>query len=72
VRVMLAKPDILLLDDPVSALEESDAACLFGVLRRRLPHAIVISIGRAGALRAHHDRVFELKGNRTADAPVTT
>ena len=72
VRVMLAKPDILLLDDPVSALEEDDAACLFGVLRRRLPHAIVISIGRADALQAHHDRVFELRGSRSTNAPANT
>jgi putative ATP-binding cassette transporter len=72
VRAMLAKPDILLLDDPVSALEDGDAAALFGVLRRRLPHTIVISIGRAGALQAHHDRVFELKGGRAATATATT
>jgi putative ATP-binding cassette transporter len=72
VRAMLAKPDILLLDDPVSALEDGDAAVLFGVLRRRLPHTIVISIGRAGALQAHHDRVFELKGGRAATATATT
>ncbi len=33
-RALLAKPDILLLDEPVSALEEGDADALYRLLRR--------------------------------------
>lgn len=60
-RALLAQPDILLLDEPVSALEATDAAALYRVLAERLPQAIVISIGRASALSHLHGSTLELK-----------
>lgn len=60
-RALLAKPDILLLDEPVSALEAADAAALYRMLAERLPQAIVISIGRASALSHLHGSILELK-----------
>ena len=60
-RALLAKPDILLLDEPVSALEEADADALYRVLTERLPHAIVISIGRAALLGHLHDSTIHLE-----------
>ena len=53
-RALLAKPDILLLDEPVSALEEADADALYRLLAERLPRAIVITIGRAALLGHLH------------------
>jgi len=63
VRAFLSAPDILLLDDPVSALEEREAEELFETLRERLPQMIVLSMGRAASLAQHHDRVVDLKGS---------
>lgn len=60
-RALLAKPDILLLDEPVSALEEADADALYRVLAERLPQAIVISIGRAALLGHLHDSAIHLE-----------
>ncbi|MGE0564933.1 MAG: ABC transporter ATP-binding protein/permease [Pseudolabrys sp.] len=68
VRALLAHPDILLLDDPVSALEDADTAALFALLRERLPSTIVVSTGRPAELARFHDRIVELHG---ADGAVT-
>ncbi|WP_163277465.1 ATP-binding cassette domain-containing protein, partial [Enterobacter hormaechei] len=40
-RALLAAPDILLLDEPVAALEAVDADALFALLAERLPRAII-------------------------------
>ena len=66
-RALLAKPDILLLDEPVSALEEGDADALYRLLAERLPHAIVISIGRAALLGHLHDRAIHLEHGIAVD-----
>ena len=66
-RALLARPDILLLDEPVSALEEADAAALYHSLAERLPSAIVISIGRAAALAHLHGSIVELKAGVAAE-----
>lgn len=60
-RALLAAPDILLLDEPVAALEATDADALFALLAERLPRAIIVTIGRATALAHLHDSVIELK-----------
>lgn len=65
-RGLLAKPDILLLDEPVSALEDADAAVLYRIIGERLPDTIVISIGRAATLAHLHDSILELGGTKPA------
>ena len=67
-RALLAKPDILLLDEPVSALEEADADALYRLLAERLPRAIVITIGRAALLGHLHDAAIHLERGVTASA----
>ncbi|MDQ8729055.1 ABC transporter ATP-binding protein/permease [Bradyrhizobium sp. LHD-71] len=71
-RALLAKPDILLLDEPVSALEEDDADVLYRLLAERLPHAIVITIGRAGLLGHLHDAAIHLERGATASIEPLT
>lgn len=66
-RAILAKPDILLLDEPVSALEEADAISLYRLLAERLPQTIVISIGRAATLGPLHGAALELKRGVAAE-----
>ena len=65
-RALLAKPDVLLLDEPVSALEQTDADALYRLLAERLPHAIVITIGRAALLGHLHDAAIHLERGTTA------
>ncbi len=69
-RALLAKPDILLLDEPVSALEEADAEGLYRLLAERLPRAIVITIGRAALLGHLHGAAIHLE--RGVPASTTT
>ena len=57
-RALIARPAVLLLDEAVTTLEESDGAELYRMLAERLPETIVISIGRPaaafGAASARH------------------
>jgi putative ATP-binding cassette transporter len=61
-RALIARPDVLLLDEAVTTLEEADGRELYRMLAERMPDTIVISIGRAGALGALHRRAIELDG----------
>jgi putative ATP-binding cassette transporter len=61
-RALIARPAVLLLDEAVTTLEESDGAELYRMLAQRLPDAIVISIGRPAALSAQHRRAIVLAG----------
>ena len=61
-RALIARPDVLLLDEAVTTLEEADGRELYRMLAERMPDTIVISIGRAGALGALHRRAIELSG----------
>jgi vitamin B12/bleomycin/antimicrobial peptide transport system ATP-binding/permease protein len=55
-RALLQKPDWLFLDEATSALDEALEARLYKLLRERLPHTTVISIGHRGTLAAFHQR----------------
>jgi len=59
-RALLRRPDVLLLDEPVSMLTDIGAQELYRVLLARLPAAIVLVIDRRGALRDLHAQVIEM------------
>jgi vitamin B12/bleomycin/antimicrobial peptide transport system ATP-binding/permease protein len=61
-RALIARPDVLLLDEAVTTLEDEDARELYRVLVQRLPEAIIISTGRSGALDNVHRREIEIMG----------
>ena len=61
-RALIARPAVLLLDEAVTTLEESDGAELYRTIARHLPETIVISIGRPAALAAQHRRSLVLAG----------
>ena len=65
-RALIHRPDVLLLDEAVSTLEDAEARELYGLLVERLPRTMVISIGRAAALVALHQRIVEMAGSSAA------
>jgi vitamin B12/bleomycin/antimicrobial peptide transport system ATP-binding/permease protein len=65
-RALIHRPTILLLDEPVTTLEEAEARELYELLADRLPDTIVISSGQSVALAGLHHRTLPLTGS-----PVT-
>ena len=55
-RILLMQPKVLLLDEATAALDEPTEAALYTLIRQRLPHSIIISIGHRGTLSAFHNR----------------
>ncbi len=59
-RALLVKPDILMLDEATSAIDEPAEAVLYRMLAERLPAATIVSIGHRSTLAAFHRRRLEL------------
>jgi putative ATP-binding cassette transporter len=69
-RALIHRPTILLLDDPVAALEDADADHLYRTIGEKLPDTMVISVGRSPALAGLHDRSLDLSEPRSL--PLST
>jgi putative ATP-binding cassette transporter len=69
-RALIARPDVLLLDEAVTTLEEQDGRDLYRMLAEHMPGTIILSIGRAAALGAVHLRTVELDGTSAAARPL--
>jgi len=67
-RGLLNKPDWLFLDEATASLPEDAQAELYAVLKKRLPHTTLVSIGHQMSLRKHHERELAWEGNRLAVA----
>src|SRR5262245_19429162 len=65
-RALIHRPDVLLLDEAVSTLEDAEACDLYDLLAERLPQTMVISIGRTAALVTLHERTVEMAGSSAA------
>lgn len=61
-RVLLQQPDILILDEATTALDESTEQQLYRLLKERLPQAILISVGHRSTLFQYHQTKLELDG----------
>jgi putative ATP-binding cassette transporter len=59
-RALIRKPDMLLLDEAVSTLEDTEARDLYALLSTRLPKAVMISVSRSSALAELHQRVVDV------------
>lgn len=59
-RVLLAKPDWLLLDEVTASLDEPMEAAIYAILRRELPDTTIVSIGHRSTLIRMHDRQVEM------------
>lgn len=61
-RILLQKPQWVYMDEATSALDEPAEAELYALLRQRLPHVTVISVGHRSALNAYHKSQLQLSG----------
>lgn len=55
-RVLLKKPDWVFLDEATAALDEPMERALYDMIRRRLPHLTLVSVGHRAGLAASHER----------------
>lgn len=62
VRVLLAEPRVVFLDESTSALDEGQEFALYTALRRQLPDCVVVSITHRPSVERHHRRRLELLG----------
>jgi putative ATP-binding cassette transporter len=69
-RALIHRPDVLVLDEAVSTLEDAEARDLYALLGDRLPQTMVISIGRTAALVALHQRIIDMTGASAASRSV--
>jgi vitamin B12/bleomycin/antimicrobial peptide transport system ATP-binding/permease protein len=67
-RALLNKPDWLFLDEATASLPEDAQDALYKMLKQRLPHTTLVSIGHRVSLRGHHERQYAWQGDRLATA----
>lgn len=61
-RVLLARPQIVFLDEATSAVDEGLEYSLYSLLRSELPDSVIVSVGHRSTLDEFHDRQLELQG----------
>jgi putative ATP-binding cassette transporter len=62
-RVLLHRPDIVVLDEATAALDSRSQDRMMEVLSQELKHVTVVSIGHRGELAAfHHRKIILLRG----------
>jgi putative ATP-binding cassette transporter len=61
-RVLLARPQLVFLDEASSAMDESLEHAMYTLVRARLPDVIMISVGHRSSLLAFHAEELELLG----------
>lgn len=55
-RALLRKPELLVLDESTSALDEAAERALYSLILERLPRAMVLSVGHRASLEPFHSR----------------
>jgi len=68
VRLLVQRPDIIVMDEATSALDEASQSSLLGLLDDELSSATLVSIGHRASLDAFHDR--KLTMIRSGDGAV--
>jgi putative ATP-binding cassette transporter len=75
-RAILLAPDYLFLDEATASLDEEAEAAVYKLLKQRLPHTTLVSIGHRSTLAAFHRRRLTLsrEGDRfwLRDSGATT
>jgi len=55
-RILLHKPDVLLLDEATASMDEQSEAMLYALLQNQLPQAIILSVGHRESLGQWHNK----------------
>jgi len=63
-RILLHRPDIIVLDEATAALDSQSEGQLMGLLSREFEHATVVSVGHRSELEALHGRKIVLQRGR--------
>jgi vitamin B12/bleomycin/antimicrobial peptide transport system ATP-binding/permease protein len=58
-RALLQRPGWLFMDEATSALDETNQARVYRLLREKLPHTTIVSIGHHSALAKFHCKFFK-------------
>jgi len=69
-RALVQKPGWLFLDEATSALDETTEACLYRLVRERLPETTVFSIGHRATLGPFHARRLMVKLSANGPASI--
>jgi putative ATP-binding cassette transporter len=59
-RSILARPNIIIMDEATSAITESDEQRIFGLLKEELSNITLISVGHRATLRQFHNHEIKL------------
>ena len=70
-RLLLQKPDIIVMDEATSALDEESQASLLSLFEEELAEATLISVGHRPGLEDYHDQKITLE-RRPAGAHLTS
>ncbi|MFN3674136.1 MAG: ABC transporter ATP-binding protein/permease, partial [Bosea sp. (in: a-proteobacteria)] len=70
-RLMIQRPDIIIMDEATSALDEDSQDSLLRLFDLELAHATLISVGHRPGLEDYHDRKITLE-KRLAGAHLTS
>ncbi|MCD2196220.1 ABC transporter ATP-binding protein/permease [Actinomycetospora endophytica] len=62
-RLLIARPDVVFLDEATAALDEGLEHELYTLLRQELPDLVLISVGHRSSLEAFHSRRLDLEGD---------
>ena len=68
-RVLLKKPDLIIMDEATSALDEASQTRMMQLLREEAPNSIVLHVAHRPGLEAWHDREIVL--TRVGSGPAT-
>jgi putative ATP-binding cassette transporter len=55
-RALLAKPDWIFMDEATASLDPDAEDALYGILKRRLPDATLVSIAHRASVARYHER----------------
>jgi vitamin B12/bleomycin/antimicrobial peptide transport system ATP-binding/permease protein len=70
-RLLIQRPDIIIMDEATSALDESSQESLLALIETELAYATVISVGHRPALEDFHERKITFE-RREAGAHLTS
>jgi vitamin B12/bleomycin/antimicrobial peptide transport system ATP-binding/permease protein len=61
-RLLIARPDVVFLDEATAALDEGLEYDLYTLLREELPDLVLVSVGHRSSLESFHSQRLDLEG----------